>query len=119
MLKVPTAAEVSERWAQHTTRWAHQRASQRLLVASPPAALWVFEPGLRKISRRAGHTATISLSQQMLRYLGAAIGDHLMLVPGKHGTLTMRKATAKDLRQANPYTRLAVISGKKGKKVGS
>ena len=119
MPKVPSPAEAAERWDQLTVQWALRRAAQGLLVHPLPPALWVFNPHLRKISRRAGKTATISLGQEHLQHLGMQIGEHALLIPRKDGTLTLRKATAKDLRQANPYTRLTVIPTKKGKKVAS
>jgi hypothetical protein len=104
---------------KNTTRWALERAAQGLLVDSPPTVLWVFEPGLRKISHRAKRTASITLSRQMLSHLGVEMNDLVMVLPRTDGVLVIRKATAKDLRQANPYTKLTAIPGRKGKKATS
>jgi hypothetical protein len=119
MPKVPTAAEAAERWEQNTAKWAQERAVAGQLVEPLPSALWAFDPGLRKVSLRSRNTATITLGRDCLRHLGVQIGDYVRLIARKDGSLTLRKATAKDLRQANPYTRLAVIPGKKGKKAAS
>jgi hypothetical protein len=113
MRKVPTVAEASERWAQYTTRWALKRAAQGALADGVPSALWVFDGGLRKVTRRARNTAAVNLSRQMLQHLGVGIADLVMVLPRKDGTLVIRKATAQDLRQANPYTRLTAVAGRR------
>jgi len=119
MTKVPSPAEAAERWDQNTTRWALKRAAQGQLAESPPSALWAFDLDLRKVSRRSRKTATVTLGQVHLQHLGVEIGDHLKIIPQRNGTLTIRKATANDFRQLNPFTRLTVIPSKKSKKAAS
>jgi len=118
-IKVPSPAEAAERWDQHTTRWALKRAAQGQLTEPLPSPLWVLDPDLRKISRYSRNSAQIRLGKDHLRHLGGQIGDYIRLIPRKDGTLTIRKATAKDFRQANPYTRLTAVPSKKGKKAAS
>src|SRR5262245_19220742 len=113
MPKVPSQAEAAEKWAIYTQQWAHRRAAQGQLTEPPPSALWVFDPDLRKVSRYSRHSAQIRLGKNHLKHLGVQIGDYIRLIPRKDGTLTIRTATAKDLRQANPYTRLTAIPTKK------
>jgi hypothetical protein len=119
MNKVPQPADIADRWADNTASRALQRASAGLLVEGPPFTLWVFDYDLRKVSRRGGKTATISLGRPHLRHLGLEMGDLVRLIPRKDGTITIKKASAKDLRQANPYTKLVGIPGKKGKRATS
>jgi hypothetical protein len=119
MPKVPPAPLVAQRWAENTASWALQQARRGLAAGPPPSPLWVFDPDLRTVSRRVRNTAAISLGQAHLRHLGLKMGDVVRLVPRKDGTITIKKATTKDLRQANPYTRLVGIPGKKGKQAAS
>ncbi len=119
MLKGPSVLERGERWEQNTTMWALERAAQGVLADGVPSALWAFDIGIRKVTRRARNTAAVNLNRQMLQHLGVEIADLVMILPRKDGTLVIRKATAKDLRQANPYTRLTAIPGKQGKKAAS
>lgn len=96
-----------------------EQAAHGVLADGVPCALWAFDSSLRKVTRRARNTAAVNLSRQMLRHLGVEIADLVVVRPLKAGTLIIRKATAKDLRQANPFTRLTTISGKKGKGAAS
>jgi hypothetical protein len=119
MSRMPPTDVAFEQWRDGIDRWALPRAAAGLLAPPLPSQLWVFDYDLRKVSRRARHTATISLGQAHLRHLGLKMGDVVRLLPRKDGTITIKKASAKDLRQANPYTRLTAIAGRKGRKAAS
>ena len=115
MIKVPDKAEAIARWVENVERWAWEHAATGQLAEPLPSPLWVFAPDLRKISVRSRETATITLGRSHLRHLGVQIGEYIRIIRHKDGSLTLRKATAKDLRQANPYTKLNLVPSKRSK----
>jgi hypothetical protein len=118
-VKVPSIERMQERWALRTQQWAEEQAFQGQLTERLPSPLWVFAPDVRKVSRYSRHSAQIRLSKSHLRHLGVQLGEYVRVIARKDGTLSLRKVSARELRQLQIRAKLTILPGRKSKQAAS